>query len=103
MKDFKKSDGRVGIMLSSSVVSDKVEMTLRLENNERVAQTKVVIYDNVGNMVFEAVTREDKLVWDLRNSVGRNVANGSYLIVAQVRGSSGKTWGYSAKLGVRRR
>jgi hypothetical protein len=102
IRDYKKSDGRVGIMLSKSVVSDKVEMTVKLENNERVAQTKVVIYDAVGNVVFEATTREDRLAWNLTNMAGRAVANGTYLVTAQVRGSSGKTWGYSVNLGVRR-
>jgi hypothetical protein len=102
IKDFKKSDGRFGIMLSSNVVSDKVEMAVRLENNERIAQTKVVIYDAVGNVVFDATTREDRLAWNLTNGAGRAVANGTYLVTAQVRGVSGKTWGYSAKLGVRR-
>jgi hypothetical protein len=102
MKDFKKSDGRFGIMLSSSVVSDKVEMTVKLENNERVVEANVVVYDAVGNVVFEATTREDKVVWNLTNSAGRNVANGSYLIVAEVTSANKKIYAYSAKLGVRR-
>ena len=42
------------------------------------------------------------IVWDLRNSAGRLVANGTYLVIAEVRGANGKIYAYSARLGVKR-
>jgi flagellar hook assembly protein FlgD len=70
--------------------------------NDKVSQVKVVIYDNTGNVVFERSEKKDKFSWNLTNSAGRNVANGTYLAVAEVKGGSGKTYVYSAKLGIKR-
>jgi Leucine-rich repeat (LRR) protein len=96
-----KSDGRTGIRLSKNIVSDKAEFYVILPNDDKVLEVKAVIYDNVGNVVFEKVERGAKLSWNLTNIAGRNVANGSYLIVAQARGAKG-TYAYSAKVGVKR-
>jgi flagellar hook assembly protein FlgD len=101
-KDIQKSDGKVGIRLvSGNVVSEKADMQIVLAN-DKVSQVKIVIYDNVGNVVFERTQNNANVTWNLTNSAGRNVANGTYLIVAEVKGSSGKTYAYSAKLGVKR-
>jgi hypothetical protein len=101
IKDIKKSDKKHGIIIDKNpATGDFAEIKIRTPER---AETRVTVYDNVGNVVFEAVTREDKVVWDLRNSTGRNVVNGTYLVVAQVRGSSGKTYMYSANIGVSRR
>jgi flagellar hook assembly protein FlgD len=100
IKDIKKSDKKYGIIIEKNpVTGDFTEIKIRTPER---AETRVTVYDNVGNVVFEATTMDDKVMWDLRNSAGRNVANGSYLVTAQVRGGSGKTYTYSAKLGVRR-
>jgi len=52
--------------------------------------------------VFDANGRTDSFVWDLTNKTGRNVANGSYLVIAEAKGVSGKVYRYSAKIGVKR-
>jgi hypothetical protein len=49
------------------------------------------------------VIRNSELItWNLTNNSGRYVANGTYLVIAEVKGEKGKTYAYSAKLGVRR-
>jgi len=98
---IKKSDGRTGIRLYNNVVSDNAKFVVVLPNDERISQIKIVIYDNVGNVVFET-TQKGVIEWDLTNSAGRSVANGSYLIVAEVKGSGGNAYIYSAKVGVKR-
>jgi len=50
--------------------------------NDKTQEVKAVIYDNTGNVVFETSGR-GKLSWNLTNNAGRNVANGTYLIVAE--------------------
>jgi len=98
---IQKSDGRVGIRLSKTVVSDKAEFEVILPDNDKAAEVKVVIYDNTGNVVFETSGR-GKLSWNLTNGAGRSVANGTYLIIAEARGANGGVYAYSAKVGVRR-
>jgi hypothetical protein len=96
----KSVDKKFGIIIEKNPVNtDFAEIKIRAPE---IAETRVVIYDAVGNVVFEATTREDKLAWNLTNGAGRAVANGTYLVTAQVRGSSGNTYMYSAKLGLRR-
>jgi hypothetical protein len=41
-------------------------------------------------------------IWNLTNNAGRYVANGTYLIVVEAIGVSGKRFAYSAKIGVNR-
>jgi hypothetical protein len=100
--DIKKSDKKHGVLLDKSIVSDKADMRIILANNEKVLQVKVAIYDNVGNVVFEKTQSKADLSWNLTNTAGRRVANGTYLVVAEVKGVSGKTYAYSTKLGVKR-
>jgi hypothetical protein len=71
-----------------------------LPDNDKVVSAKIVVYDNVGNAVYEASGA--KVVWNLCNSAGRDVANGGCLVVAEVKGMSGKVYMYSTKVGVRR-
>jgi len=64
---------------------------------------KVVIYDVLGNIVFNSeFCTSQSARWDLRNQAGRFVANGTYLVIAEVKDRSGKTHQYIAKLGVKR-
>jgi flagellar hook assembly protein FlgD len=86
--------------LSKNIVSDKAEFEVVLPN-DKVLEVKAIIYDNTGNVVFEKTQNGAKFSWDLTNAAGRNVANGSYLIVAEARGAKG-TYAYSAKVGVKR-
>jgi hypothetical protein len=98
----KNPDRCGGIRLSSNIVSDKAVIVVDLPNNERVSQMKVVVYDNAGNAVFETETRGSKIEWNLTNNAGRNVANGMYLAVVEVKGMKGTVKVYTAKLGVKR-
>ena len=104
ISNTKKSDNRYGIKFAVNPVSDKAEINVVLPNNEKATETKIVIYDMTGNVVFErrGNPRGYPTVWDLRNSAGRLVANGTYLVIAEVKGASGRIYAYSAKLGVRR-
>jgi flagellar hook assembly protein FlgD len=77
-------------------------MKVVLPNNEKVAEAKIVIYDNIGNVVFETETRGDKAVWSLTNTAGRKAANGTYLVVAEAKNTNGKVYRYSAKVGVKK-
>ena len=98
---MKKSDSRYGIKFTNSIVSEKAEINVILPNNERAVEANVVIYDMTGNTVF-STTVSDNVSWDLRNTAGRFVANGTYLVIAEVKGRNGKTYQYSARLGVKR-
>ena len=61
----------------------------------------VVIYDMTGNVVWtDKASRV--LTWDLRNTAGRIVANGTYLVIAEAKDRNGRTYTYSARLGVKR-
>jgi len=101
IKNIQKSDNRQGIKFAINPASDKAEISVILQNNERVSETKIAIYDMIGNVVFSTTAR-DNASWDLRNTAGRFVANGTYLVIAEVKDRNGKTYQYSAKLGVRR-
>jgi hypothetical protein len=87
-------------LLEKNIVSDKAQMRIVLPDGDKVVSAKIIVYDNVGNIVFE--TNSAKAVWDLRNYASREVANGTYLAVAEVKGISGKVYAYSAKVGVRK-
>jgi hypothetical protein len=96
--DEKKSDKRGELkLLPGNIVSKSA--TIAVEGG---AQLKVVIYDNTGNVVFERTERGSKVEWDLTNSAGRNVANGSYLLVVEAKNAKGQTSMHKAKLGVKR-
>jgi hypothetical protein len=100
--NVERLESKYGIKLSKNPVSDKVQMAIIIPNSERVIKAKIAIYDMTGNVVFETATRGGEVSWNLTNSAGRNVANGSYLVVVKVKGASGESYAYSAKLGVKR-
>jgi hypothetical protein len=97
--DIKKSDNKYGILFEKSVVSDNAKMRVVLPN-DKVSQVKMVISDNLGNVVFSSEL--STFVWNLTNNSGRYVANGTYLVVAEVKGVSGKVYMYSTKIGVKK-
>ena len=99
--NVRRADKRYGIKFAVNPVSEKAEISVILQNNERAVETKIVVYDMTGNVVFSTTAR-DNVAWDLRNSAGRFVANGTYLVVAEVKDRSGRTHAYSARLGVKR-
>jgi len=45
---------------------------------------------------------QNAVIWNLTNPNGRFVANGTYIIIAETTGISGRIYRYSARLGVRR-
>ena len=94
-----------GIRFAQNPAADIVEISVVLPDmraTEAVAPT-VIIYDMTGNVVFACKgTACLVLTWDLRNSAGRFVANGTYLVVAEVKDRNGRTHRYSARLGVKR-
>ena len=61
-------------------------------------EIKFVVYDMTGNVVKSSEGR----TWDLRNTAGRYVANGKYLVIVEAKDKNGKVYRYSAKLGVKR-
>jgi len=99
--DTEKSNDKYGIRFAVNPVSDKAEISIVLPNNERATETKIVVYDITGNAVFSTTAR-DNVSWDLRNTAGRFVANGTYLVIAEVKTRNGEIYTYSARLGVKR-
>jgi len=100
--DVLRSDNLQGIRFADNIVSNKAEMTVIIPNNERVTETKIAIYDMTGNVVFETTARNGNVSWDLTNPAGRFVANGTYLVIAEVKGKNGRVYAYSSRLGVKR-
>jgi len=112
----RRADNRFGIMFAENPVSDNVEIVVNSEFGIRNSELKIAIYDMVGNVVFNSEFRipttqglgaerphsELPIVWDLRNTAGRIVANGTYLVIAEVKDQNGRTHTYSARLGVKR-
>ena len=82
--------------------TNNAKMTTILPNNEKTAEMKIIIYDNVGNIVFYTNACGNEISWDLRNSAGRIVANGTYLVIAEAKDRNGRVYNYSARLGVKR-
>ena len=115
ISDVKKSNVRHGIKFAQNIVSERAEISVVLPNGEQASETKVVIYDMTGNVVHSGASTASTastgsatgatggaIVWDLRNSAGRFVANRTYLVIAEVKDRSGRTHTYSARLGVKR-
>ena len=102
---------RYGIVLENAVVRDSAIIRVIVPE---VSKARIGIFDATGNLLFDSSKKsskkpvfgdehyEIKTVWNLSNKSGRMVANGTYLIVVQVRGESGKIHQYSARIGVRR-
>jgi hypothetical protein len=99
-------DDRHGVIINPNPVTGKsAEIEIRTLAED--ALVNIAVYDNVGNLVFtksDVRTRGNaaKISWDLTNSAGRIVANGSYLVLVEAKGASGKVYRYAAKLGVKR-
>jgi len=102
IKDSPKSDNLYGIRFVINPVSDKTEINVILPNKEKVTEMKIVIYDMTGNIVFVGVDYHRPTMWNLQNQNGRFVANGTYLVIAEVKDNKGMSYHYSAKLGVKR-
>jgi hypothetical protein len=92
---------KFGVLLEKSLVSQEARISVITPEQ---SQINLVIYDNLGNAVFEksGVRNNTDIVWDLTNKAGRKVADGSYLIIAEARVANGKIYRYSTKVGVKR-
>jgi len=100
--DTPKSDNRYGIMFKQNPVSEKAEISVILPNDEKSVETKIIIYDMTGNVVFVGVDYHRPTIWNLQNNGGRSVANGTYLVIAESKSINGNAYRYSTKLGVKR-
>jgi len=90
-----------GILLKRNVVSDKAEFWVVLPA-DKIVGVEAVVLDYTGNLLFkERHVGEEPFVWDLRNLQGRQVAAGSYLIIAKVLGVN-DGYIFKAKVGVKR-
>ena len=102
---------RHGILLENAIVSDIAKITVIAPEP---ATINLRILDNLGNVVFTetavgaglkpARTNADDnaIIWNLTNNNGRFVANGTYLIVVEATGISGRRFVYSTRIGVSR-
>ena len=103
--DREQNNRRYGIILENAVVSDKAQ--IRVITPE-AAQINLRIFDALGNLVFASSgfssgnSAEPTATWNLTNNAGRLVSSGAYLIIVEAKGVSGKTFTYSARIGVRR-
>jgi len=104
--NVKKSDNRYGIKFASNIVYNQARISVVLPENQKAAETRIVIYDMTGNVVFSMASTgsatDEAITWNLTNNAGRIIANGAYLVVAEVKAGNGKIYLYSAKLGVKR-
>ncbi|MDR0303458.1 MAG: hypothetical protein LBH98_01625 [Chitinispirillales bacterium] len=96
----KSKDGKYGVWLEKAIVSDAAKINVRTPQSSRI---KIVIVDNLGNIVFEANGgNTDTFEWRLTNNAGRFVANGTYLMLVEAKAVGGKVYTYSTKIGVKR-
>jgi len=95
----KKEMQKYGIKFVKNPTTETAEINV---STPETAKIEIVIYDNTGNIVFRRGGISSALVWDLRNTAGRFVANGTYLVIVKAIGQSGNEYHYSAKLGVKR-
>ena len=103
------TDSRYGIILESAIVSDVAKISVI---TPELATINLSILDNLGNVVFSATevgaglkpaptnVADNAITWNLTNSSGRFVANGTYLIIVEATGISGRKFTYSARIGV---
>jgi len=103
-RNNKKNDNKHGILIEKNpVTADFAEIRVVVTENEKLAEMKLAIYDNVGNVLFEKTeVRKDIILWNLTNTAGRRVANGSYLAVVEATTVNKKVYRYSAKIGVKK-
>ncbi|MCL2844928.1 MAG: S8 family serine peptidase [Chitinivibrionia bacterium] len=113
-------DNRFGILLENAIVSALARISVI---TPEPATVNMVILDNLGNVVFSAdgvgaesarrtygqvysinlpQQNNNPIVWNLTNNNGRYVANGTYLILVEAIGISGRRFTYSARIGVNR-
>ncbi|MCL2845061.1 MAG: hypothetical protein FWE23_06385 [Chitinivibrionia bacterium] len=97
------TDTRFGILLENAIVSDFARISVI---TPEPATINLRIMDALGNVVFTetavGANHHLPIIWNLQNQSGRFVANGTYLIIAEATGISGRRFTYSARIGVSR-
>jgi hypothetical protein len=97
----KNNNGQGIIFVGGNIVKNKAEIAVADGTIMRV-----FVYDALGNAVFRRdampCVSNCSITWNLRNSAGRYVANGTYLVIVEARKKDGWIQTYSAKLGVKR-
>lgn len=104
IRDRQQENRNYGIFVSENPVTGSfAEISVRTPEQ---ASATVRILDNLGNVVWMASDVQTNnhlpLQWDLRNSAGREIASGTYLIVVEATSISGRRFTYSTKVGVSR-
>ena len=101
---FRVHDSRYGIIITPNPANDVARISVI---TPEPAQINLRVLDNLGNTVFastgafSAGGNVEPIVWNLTNTAGRFVANGTYLVIVQARGISGRVYNYQSKIGVR--
>ena len=99
VKDIPEYNDKYGIIVVKNPVSDNAEFIVK---TPEISLITLVIYDNLGNIVYNAKSNNGEFVWNLLNNNGRIVTNGTYLVVAEAISQNGIRYRYSAKLGVKK-
>jgi len=108
LRNRQNSNTRYGILLENAIVSDSAKISIITPEQ---ATANVVIMDNLGNVVFTANNvgatalgrqQQTPIIWNLTNQSGRFVVNGTYLIIVEATGISGRRYLYSSRIGVNR-
>ncbi|MCL2846025.1 MAG: hypothetical protein FWE23_11365, partial [Chitinivibrionia bacterium] len=55
-----------------------------------------------GDLGGQTPPLQNAIVWNLQNQSGRFVANGTYLVIVEATGISGRRFTYSARIGINR-
>jgi uncharacterized repeat protein (TIGR02543 family) len=101
-----KGKRQYGIAFENSITKSDASAKFIISTPEQ-SQITLAIYDNLGNLLNKQNLRTNsdgdiKGLWNLTNEAGRTVAAGSYLMIIEATGISGKRYRYSTKFGVKR-
>ena len=121
IRNHQTNNDRHGILLENAIVSDVAKISVI---TPEPATINLRILDNLGNVVFAAdgvgagfarpenrtngdlggqtPPLQNAIVWNLQNQSGRFVANGTYLVIVEATGISGRRFTYSARIGINR-
>lgn len=82
------------------------EVNIVVGVGEKGAIVKMVIFDNLGNLIDEqeGYTNVDgayRFIWDLQNHQGNRVSYGTYIVMAMITANNGRTMKCSTLLGVK--
>jgi len=103
-----------GVAVGPNPVSKSFGAVSFFRSGSRITSASLYVYDAFGNVVKKIAIRDDAVgnnnkqsthrnvgSWDLRDSKGRTVPEGTYLLKGTVKASGGKTERVSAVVGIR--